>query len=51
MQEKVGIIRQGQQLQEAIGELEAFRKRESATSPGALAPTIPVGIRPWRLAP
>ena len=34
MQEKVGIIRQGQQLQEAIGELEGFRKRESATSPG-----------------
>ncbi|HJM67680.1 MAG TPA: fumarate reductase/succinate dehydrogenase flavoprotein subunit [Candidatus Thalassarchaeaceae archaeon] len=34
MQEKVGIIRQGQQLQEAIDDLEAFRQRETATSPG-----------------
>ena len=34
MQEKVGIIRQGKQLQEALQELEGFRKREEATSPG-----------------
>ena len=34
MQEKVGIIRQGSQLQEAIDELEAFRQREASTSPG-----------------
>ncbi|MEE2747304.1 MAG: fumarate reductase/succinate dehydrogenase flavoprotein subunit, partial [Candidatus Thermoplasmatota archaeon] len=34
MQEKVGIIRQGHQLQEALEELEAFRGREALTSPG-----------------
>jgi len=34
MQEKVGIIRQGHQLQEALDDLEAFREREAATSPG-----------------
>ena len=34
MQEKVGIIRQGKQLQEALQDLEGFRKREEATSPG-----------------
>jgi succinate dehydrogenase / fumarate reductase flavoprotein subunit len=34
MQEKVGIIRQGHQLQEALDELEAFRAREATTSPG-----------------
>ena len=34
MQDKVGIIRQGHQLQEALEDLEAFRKREEVTSPG-----------------
>lgn len=34
MQEKVGIIRQGHQLEEALVDLEAFRAREAATSPG-----------------
>ena len=34
MQEKVGIIRQGHQLQEALEDLEAFREREKTTSPG-----------------
>tara|TARA_A100001037_G_C15015243_1_gene573657 strand:- start:331 stop:1098 length:768 start_codon:yes stop_codon:yes gene_type:complete len=34
MQEKVGIIRQGTQLQEALDELEGFRLREATTSPG-----------------
>ena len=34
MQEKVGIIRQGHQLQEALEELESFRAREATTSPG-----------------
>ena len=34
MQEKVGIIRQGHQLEEALEELEAFRTREATTSPG-----------------
>ena len=34
MQEKVGIIRQGQQLQEALEDLEALRQREETTSPG-----------------
>ena len=34
MQEKVGIIRQGHQLQEALEDLEAFREREASTSPG-----------------
>jgi succinate dehydrogenase / fumarate reductase flavoprotein subunit len=34
MQEKVGIIRQGHQLQEALKDLEAFREREKTTSPG-----------------
>ena len=34
MQEKVGIIRQGHQLEEALEELELFREREAKTSPG-----------------
>ena len=34
MQEKVGIIRQGHELEEALEELEAFREREANTSPG-----------------
>jgi succinate dehydrogenase / fumarate reductase flavoprotein subunit len=34
MQEKVGIIRQGHLLQEALEELDAFRVRERLTSPG-----------------
>ena len=34
MQEKVGIIRQGHELKEALEELEAFRNREANTSPG-----------------
>ena len=34
MQEKVGIIRQGHQLEEALVELESFREREATTSPG-----------------
>jgi succinate dehydrogenase / fumarate reductase flavoprotein subunit len=34
MQEKVGIIRQGHLLEEAIQDLEAFRQREATTSPG-----------------
>ena len=34
MQEKVGIIRDGSQLAEAIEELETFRAREESTSPG-----------------
>ena len=34
MQEKVGIIRQGHELKEALEELEAFRDREANTSPG-----------------
>ena len=34
MQEKVGIIRQGHELEEALEELEAFRNREANTSPG-----------------
>ena len=34
MQEKVGIIRQGSQLEEALDDLEAFRTREATTSPG-----------------
>tara|TARA_B100000700_G_scaffold198108_1_gene217912 strand:- start:1006 stop:2706 length:1701 start_codon:yes stop_codon:yes gene_type:complete len=34
MQQKVGIIRQGQQLEEALEELEAFRDREASASPG-----------------
>ncbi len=34
MQQKVGIIRQGQQLEEALEELEAFREREESASPG-----------------
>ena len=34
MQEKVGIIRQGHELKEALDELEAFRDREANTSPG-----------------
>ena len=34
MQEKVGIIRQGSQLKEALEDLESFRTREATTSPG-----------------
>ena len=34
MQEKVGIIRQGHQLKEALEDLEKFREREATTSPG-----------------
>ena len=34
MQEKVGIIRQGSQLKEALEDLESFRSREASTSPG-----------------
>jgi succinate dehydrogenase / fumarate reductase flavoprotein subunit len=34
MQEKVGIIRQGHQLKEALDELESYRERETSTSPG-----------------
>jgi succinate dehydrogenase / fumarate reductase flavoprotein subunit len=34
MQDKVGIIRQGKQLKEALDELESYRVREAATSPG-----------------
>ena len=34
MQQKVGIIRQGHELKEALEELEAFRVREANTSPG-----------------
>ena len=34
MQEKVGIIRQGDQLKEALEDLESFRSREASTSPG-----------------
>ena len=34
MQKKVGIIRQGHELEEALEELEAFREREANTSPG-----------------
>ncbi len=51
MQEKVGIIRQGHQLQEALDDLEAFREREAATSPGELESTIQDGIRHLRLEP
>jgi succinate dehydrogenase / fumarate reductase flavoprotein subunit len=34
MQEKVGIIRTGDKLSEALVDLEAFRSREATTSPG-----------------
>ena len=34
MQEKVGIIRTGDKLSEALADLEAFRSREATTSPG-----------------
>ena len=34
MQEKVGIIRQGHLLEEALVDLESFREREATTSPG-----------------
>jgi len=34
MQQKVGIIRQGHELEEALNELEAFRSREATASPG-----------------